>query len=80
LTLLADHMTPRDLQELAGHADVHTTMSYYVHAKEEAQQRGAAALAAAITLQDATDVRPNGAFEGPYEASHSDDLPANREL
>ena len=61
LTLLADHMTPRDLQELAGHADVHTTMSYYVHAKEEAQQRGAAALAAAIELKSATDVRPNGA-------------------
>ena len=49
LTLLADHMTPRDLQEWAGHSNVKTTLAYYVHATEAAQVRGASVMEEALS-------------------------------
>lgn len=37
LTLLADHLHPKKLQKHAGHAELSTTMKYYVHVDEDAQ-------------------------------------------
>lgn len=48
LTFLANNLHPRKLQKFAGHAEMSTTMKYYVHVDDESQFEGSEAMAATL--------------------------------
>jgi integrase len=48
LTFLANHLHPKKLQKYAGHAEMSTTMKYYVHVDDESQFEGSDHMSAAL--------------------------------